>query len=62
MTQQPIVEEKIVDLSVSVVDIREEGEYFLIIKFEPPNVRNIIVHYEIIDHFSRFGEGLGLVR
>lgn len=38
MTQQPIVEEKIVDLSVSVVDNREEGEYFLIIKFEPPNV------------------------
>jgi len=44
-----------------MMDIREKGEYFLIIKFESPNVRNTIMGYEIIDNFCRFGEGLGFV-
>lgn len=44
-----------------MMDIGEERECFLIVKFKSLNIRNAILSNEVMNNFGRFSEGLGFV-
>lgn len=59
--QKSIIKEKIINPSVRMMGIGEEGEYFFVIKLKSPDIWNTVLWNKIVYNSGGFGKGLGFV-